>query len=314
MEDRQFSCIAAASCTSKATVSKVLNHCYGVSSQVRSRVFTQADRMQADTAVRQVEIYTVFPESPVCFKQNLLRHPKDITVKYNVYSHLQDEETLLRYLEQAETLNAKVILVAAWATETVKLRLQALAQKRLVILLAQYGEVTDCFYVGSDPKTDGKKIAELSMQNNGKWLVVWDPSVPCLARLRAFSGAFRGEWESLQVEIPADSARTASVLARQLSGRLTAGYCGVVCLGAYTGAVCAAIRKLKLSGKCLCVGMGDAGLEAQYAASGLLKGAVYVDYPAQLEKAMALAQRYVRTGQCPDRKYIFTESEGRDYL
>lgn len=313
MEDRQFSCIAAASCTSKATVSKVLNHCYGVSSQVRSRVFAQADRVRADTAARPVEVYAVFPESPGYFKQDLLKHPKDLAVKYNVYSRLQDEETLLRYLDQAESMNAKVILVVARVTDTVRRRLQTLAQKCLVIFLSQYAEVTNCFYVGSDPRLDGEKIAELSRKEKGKWLVLSDSTAPCLARLRGFSAAFRGEWESLQVEVPADPSRMASVLARQLNGRL-AGYCGVVCLEAYTDAVCAAIRKLKLPEKTVCVGMGNAGLETQFAASGILLGAVHSDYSEQLQEAMELAHRYVRTGLCPSRKYMFTESEAKAYL
>ncbi len=169
---------------SRATVSKTIRHCSGVDSETRRRILRAAREVDALTPRVRCGIYCIFPDTPSFFWKELRRGiiagisqnglpkfadcmratpPGDISlsVKCNVYTHLRDEESVLAYLEEAEQMDARCIIIAAAVTEPIRVRLTQFCRRadRLVLLLSEYGHVPNAFYIGGDAYEDGAEMA-----------------------------------------------------------------------------------------------------------------------------------------------------------
>lgn len=155
---------------SRATVSKTVRHCSGVDTATRERILREMRRIGIPPAAGVCDIYSILPDIPSFFWKGL-QHGlaaetealagKALTVKTNVYSKPRDDETVLYYLEEAEAMQARCIVIAAVITERIREKLCAVCRRadRLVLLLSEYGDVPNSFYIGSDAYADGAEMA-----------------------------------------------------------------------------------------------------------------------------------------------------------
>lgn len=157
---------------SRSTVSKALRHCQGINTATRELVLHAAKNVKELRNTATCDIYCILPDTPSFFWQDLLRGIEDgirennsahsYTVKCNVYSRLHDEATILTYLEEAADLNARCLIVTAAITDTIRKRIATFCAdgSKFVILLSEYGDITNSFYVGADAYRDGAEMAE----------------------------------------------------------------------------------------------------------------------------------------------------------
>ena len=160
MNDKTIESIAKKLNVSKSMVSKVLRHCGGVDSDTRQRILTEAHGIiQRDYG--ECAIYFILPDIPQYFWKPVRKgiadatDPLDIPVKCNVYTKASDEATVLRYLDEAERLNARAIILAAHITPAIHQKLEKMLEGRLIILLSEYHELANTFYIGSDAYSEG---------------------------------------------------------------------------------------------------------------------------------------------------------------
>ena len=153
---------------SKTTVSKAVRHCSGVDSETRQTVLDEF-RFVTLHPQSNCAIYAIIPDVPHYFWEKLrlaLREgeQKNIApIKYNIYTNPRDEATVLTYLDEAEQLNAQVIIISAYITPTIQSRLENLSDGRLILFLCEYHELINSFFVGGDPYADGYLMGKYYM-------------------------------------------------------------------------------------------------------------------------------------------------------
>ena len=143
MNDTTIESIAKKLNISKSMVSKVLRHCGGIDSDTRQRILSEAHGI-VPKDYSECAIYFILPDIPQYFWRPVRKgmadatDPLDIPVKCNVYTKASDEATVLKYLDEAERLNAKSIILAAHITPAIRQKLEHLVVGRLIILLSEY--------------------------------------------------------------------------------------------------------------------------------------------------------------------------------
>ncbi len=165
MKDQSYRDLAKKLGLGKSTVSRTVRHCPGVDGRTRQRVLEEALRTGIGDAAEPCSIYCIVPDTPGYFwhifhdrmREELKHIP--FSVKYNVYSHLLDHETVLLYLDEAVRCGARVVILSADLSPAIKERLAAMQNGGVyVILLSVYGELPNSVYVGADPYQDGEEI------------------------------------------------------------------------------------------------------------------------------------------------------------
>lgn len=325
MKNKQIVTIAENTHTSTATVSKVLNHCHGVSSEIREQVYREYDRLEGKKKEQPVAIYVILPETPSYFWDCEYPAPLDdtLSIKYNIYSRIGDDAMVLRYLHQAIELEAKVIVIAAQLNDEMRGLLASFAKTGLVLYLNEYNDTFNSCYVGSDPAADGHQLAELCLRHTDscdRLLVIRNKEFSDGSTMRqrydAFAGSVMGmaALDVMDMTLPIATPLLASLLAREMALRFQQyAYNKVVCLSGFTYSLCLAVQKMKLPFAVQCFGFEDAPQNEKFADLGLLKGTVCQDFGAQLAEALRLAQEFVRTQRYPSRRFFFIPSRVVEY-
>ena len=150
---------------SRSVVGRVLRHCGGVDAKTRQMILSASTSFVRDS-YGECAVYLISPDVPLYFWRPLRRGIEDklraleIPFKTNICTRVKDESVLLRYLDEAEKLGAKAIILSARMTPAIQARLEALTSQHLIILLSEYHEIVNAFYVGSDAYRDGYAMGE----------------------------------------------------------------------------------------------------------------------------------------------------------
>lgn len=305
---------------SKSTISKALNHCYGVNSDLRECILNDYSHKATRKSVREVDIYVIVPETPRYFWRCKL--PKvsdpDIKVKYNIISRPGDTSVILHYLKEAETLDAKAIVLVSLGNPQVEKEIERLSQGRLIIYLNNLNETKNTFFIGPDPQGACRALAEVCQKHHpGSTLLLISSSKSTLSptfskKISAFVDTIEGKipYDILSVPVNSKSSSFPAAVSRALAEYLEKERFGsVVCLDGYTSKVCSALRKLKnVTGhSALCFGFENDPQNEPFAESGILKAVIYSNFQEQINLAMKKAEDYVLNGNFPHSKYSYTQ-------
>lgn len=150
---------------SRSTVSRALRHCGGVDTDLRNEILRAAAE-SGNCSTEACDIYVILPQVPKYFWQRAYdgtarQNCEPYRMKLNICTKSTDSETALLYLDEAERMGARVIIIAMQAAGVLRDRLETLAKDRLVILLTEYFENKNCFYVGGDPREEGRAVGKL---------------------------------------------------------------------------------------------------------------------------------------------------------
>lgn len=249
--------IARALNVSKATVSRALRHCGGVESELRNKILAMAEAGGV-TSHGDCDIYCILPQVPSYFWKRAIDAVTLLSgkrrVKLNICTRSSDAETALFYLDEAVRMNARAIVISIQPTPELIRRLEKTASERLVILLSEYYETKNCFYVGGDPTNEGEAVGQLWLEkysNTSPIILDFYENTNCVLRARAFERVLKdGGIKSRKIPIATDVyndtlTKTPSKLARLLDGTLGDGRIGIYCpLGGVD--ISLALYKLKL--------------------------------------------------------------------
>lgn len=171
MKDNTVKNIADKLNISKSTVSKAIRHCSGVDSETRQLILTESRRVNY-IPHSNCDIYTILPENPQYFWSELRKglslcaRENHSSVKCNIYTNSRDEDTVLAYLEEAEKLNARVVILATYITDSIQDKLNNMSDGRFIILLSEYYKLKNCFYVGADSYGDGYTMGKQYLRHH----------------------------------------------------------------------------------------------------------------------------------------------------
>ena len=199
MKDTTIESIANKLNVSKSTVSKVMRHCGGVDSDTRERILVESRSLKIEIK-SDCDIYVIVPDVPQYFWKEMRKgitgntFPDKTRVKINVYTKVRDEAAVLEYLNEAEHLNARVIIIAAHITPSIHKKLESITDSRLIILLSEYYELNNVFYIGADSYQDGYAMGQEYISHySDKRLVLFSVknNVNTTNRLQGFCQAIR---------------------------------------------------------------------------------------------------------------------------
>lgn len=327
---------------SKSTVSKVLRHCGGVDTDTRNRILRAAGEMdpapaQEDPGAIPVrggtgaaDVYVILPDTPSFFWQTLLHAVSDeagarrLSTKCNVYTRLTDSETVMAYLDEAERLGARVIILAAAMNDALRARLSALALGRLVILLCEKDEIVNTFYVGAEAYADGAAMGRrwLDVCAGSRLIVMTPENNPNVrARVEGFLDTVQAAgYKPFCVRaVPTDDIRDRKTFPAHLAAMIDAvlpperdGVSLYVPFG--FAQLVRAADKAGLGTDTVCL-THDYLASHDRCGSGTRIRVISCDQDleAQAKRAVALAERCLSSGGlCPDEKYIHIPSVIRD--
>jgi len=305
----------------KSTVSRALRHCGGVDSETRQSILAETGILSYDPD-SHCDLYTILPNVPQYFWdpvfQGILseKTTSKLKIKNNIYTKLRDEETVLHYLDEAEQLNARAIIISTHVTEKIYKRLAHLSYRRLVILLSEYDKITNCFFVGSDMHHDGYMVGKqyLSSHTDKKLVLLTSPNNQnAQARLDGFCQAIEEEAPELirnaiPISIDASLIRNQKTLPSRLASLLANAITKTndICIYSPFGlhALPLAIKKAKLSNctVCLCHDFFENSSES------CIQTVCNQDTLSQGKTAMHLAIKYIYESMYPDYKNTYIAS------
>lgn len=321
MKNSQLTRIAEQVGASSSAVSKVLNHCHGVGSELRERILDAAEAEGISGRERVgCRVYVILPETPSYFWRRFYDHlaealtARGLEAKFNIYSLFGDRVPVERYLDEAEAMEASVVILAAHHPGITE-RLSALAADRLVMMTIDGEDATNVFFVGSDHYADGRKLAERCLAEHPgaeRLLVIRAvdkvPLVDDDARLRGFAdGVAALSHERILMMGNFSRNDTPTDLARMLDGtRRTGVPDAVICLDGFTEKVCMALKKCRMD--IPCYGFESPPVDGRYPKP---VGEICQELDAIAERLAGYAEAYMATGMMPEAKHIYVESAYR---
>ncbi|MBE6541610.1 MAG: LacI family transcriptional regulator [Ruminococcaceae bacterium] len=151
---------------SRSTVGKAYRHCSGVDSETRQQILDEIAQYDIHDS-NKCDIYCIIPDNPQFFWQEMRRGLREnlsdaFVQKFNIITKINDEDTVVTYLKEAERMRASVIIITARLTPRIRAQLTDILSKgrTLVILLSEYDNLANSFYIGSDSYTDGIEMGK----------------------------------------------------------------------------------------------------------------------------------------------------------
>jgi hypothetical protein len=306
---------------SMSTASKAIRHCSGVDSETRQSVLDEL-RIINYRPQSKCDIYAIVPDVPQHFWKQIrqgLQLGKDahgISVKCNVYTNLRDESVVLEYLEEAELLNARAIIIAARITPKIQEKLASMTEGRLVLFLSEKHELTNTFYIGGDPHSDGYLMGKQYMTNyaDRQLILLSNPNnATAQVRLEGFEAALKesaNEYiqKAIYLNVDATVLKNPKLLPSKLAPLLldVSKDFESLCIYSTFGLIQMpiAIGKAKLTDKVVCM-CHDYFSEKQ---DTCIKVICNQDVESQGETAVRLAAHYVRQNNYPNEKLTIVPS------
>ncbi len=311
---------------SRATISRALNNCGSVSSEVKSAVVKAAEEIQYVPQQKKrmkrpdggFLIASALPENPSFFwgeamrgmREAAKRHP-DIRLVHSLFSSLPSEKDALYCIDYLLDLKPDLLIVAVPAIESIRRRLaQADAP---VVCFSESGDVHPLFYVGADFYRDGVCLARAAAKKlnpQAKMLRIESERMPMTSlrdegfrreMMRLMPGLVWGEsvqtggW-SLQ-EMPA-------LLARALRERT---FDALYVSQGHLPQVMTALGKLRKTEPVQVVGFERPGDKFQ--GDARLAAVMEQDVRHQGELCLEAAWRYLTAGEVPVNGRLLIESK-----
>jgi len=309
---------------SKSTICKAIRHCSGVDSETRQLIL---DALPAHSSPRRkgYPIYAIIPDVPQYFWKNLMQglmdgdDRKNIPVKYNIYTRCTDEATVLHYLSEAEKMDIKVLILAAYITPAIKEKLEGFTDRCLVILLTEYFELKNSFFIGADGYRDGCMMGKAYLSEyRDKNLIYFDitDNYSAAKRLNGFLDTVKENapevlTHAVRIQFDNSIFRDLKILSARLASLLSgnADPQAPYCLYSPSGMVQLpiAIKKAELNRQIVCL-CHDCSVENGLPEEGYHIGCNQNIYAQGLAASKA-AIDYIKNFRCPGEKYLLIPSE-----
>jgi len=304
----------------KSTVSRALNHCHNVASDTRRTILDKFGT-NSFSDDRGFPIYLILPDNPSHFWGQLFKNLEKyeqqsaIPIKYNIYTNLSDTDIVLHYLEEAERIGSKAVILSAVITPEIREKLLRMQEHCAVFLLCEYADIVNTFYFGPDNYADGCIAAQIYLEK----YTDYTPVAISLSGIRGielktegFCGSIRKCLDQdavdeycIDIETSLDSRLFASKLASRLTEWLSKDkkYCLYIPFG--SGNISSAIRKIGREENIICI-CHDINISPD--SSCCIAASVNQNLSLQAEAVFRAAEKYLITGSFPDQKFTYIPS------
>ena len=296
MKNHELEKIAKITGAGKSTVSKALNHCFGVDRKNRERIL-EAARQAGVEETGCCDVYGIFPDRPLGFWTQVMEglrelYESEIRCKFNICPH-GSATVLTGYLDEAARLGAKLLLIGMGGREA---QLQIGASGIPVFFLFENPGIVNTFSFTTDTHAEGKALrARLAPQLNARVLLLDDGSVTAGER----AAGFITDDMTVQALTLPEPELTAARLARLIHETCTEAPDVI-----YAGA--GSLRETALAASKL--GMRDTVIVGHASGEGELGGVRYVGLEPDVRGVCTLASdaaiTYIRRRKYPQTKCI----------
>ncbi len=293
---------------SPSAVSKAINHCAGLSTELREQILNEAAKQGlSGKSKAQYDAYVILPGTPMYFWERIIdllftaMRGRGITAKYNVYSKMGDRDTVERYLDEAERLQARVIIIAA-RHPGLDERLSRLAETRAVFSIVETTQASNVFFIGSDRRSDSRLLGSHCLREH-----------PDTQRILLFGDHYDPERSLHFMQTVGDIAihslnlppeESIPDIARQIDGiHREHPFDMAVCLDGRTAKISMALKKCRISVPLY--GFEHPPIEERYQKP---EGEVCQDLDGIVATAAEATERYLLDDRLPASKYTYVPS------
>lgn len=321
MKESRLDFLAQLTNTSKATVSKTLNHCFGVEHETRQRILAAArEHGCLPRPVTPADVYVILPDTPkyfwgACFQGVAAEKGGLTSCKINIYSKLADMEEIFSYLDEAEQQVAQLVILSVFPHGALTTRLERLAARIPLFFLSEFMDITNTFFIGEDPYQSGYQLGQayLSHFTEFKKIICVSTlgSANAQKRRLGFIDAVASVGHSPLLDtifMPPGNHIPAAGLARMLDSRYAGAFDCVYCTDGILPQVCLAIDKLKYAHNVICLGHENPPGNDKYWSNGRIAACMVQNIEAQGKIAMRLAADYVERLVFPPSKFNYVPS------
>ncbi len=317
MKQQKLTEISRVSGKSVSTVSKVLRGCGGVDADTRETVLRAASLTGgALYEPSKQDVFVILPDNPKYFWHKacaeIQKSRLSVTLKFfSAIRKEQGEALLERYIEEATETGARALILAAHLPERLRRRVEELACRMLVIQLCEYTPSVNTFFVGSDGRQDGRALASAiqGVVDRPLHIGVMTGAVShaSIERVEGFVQGLPDHARLFYVEKPTVIELYASHLARRIDA-LGVPLDYFFCFDGITTAACDALYKLRSKMDTRLIGFEYPPTAQKHAEAGRIAALAVQAPDRQMQRALALAERYVKNRLFPDQKYCYVPS------
>ncbi len=296
---------------SKTTVSKAVNNCPGIKSETKSLVLNAAKHYGYSFMKPAQKVAVVLPSVPDYFWGKALKYidaynkEMKIDCKYYIYNNLSDGETVAQYIDSVIDEKASVLIIAAPDFPETRKQLEKISGKMLVILLEEFLEIKNAFYVGQDSFTESFKLCERYLtanQNAKSFSIIKSTGFENEnIRIEGFTKCLKEHNISYSfIESDPSFKAQAAFIAGRLSEAKALPDC-VFCPSGNTENTCLAIKKLKAFKKIDCIGFDINPKKAEFISEFI----VMQNIKKLSKTATELAKDFLDKSKFPQNKYNY---------
>ncbi len=312
--------IANALHVSKATVSKAINNCPGVHSDTKRAIVETASGYGYALLKPPKNVATILPSAPVYFwgelRSRIVDYGKEagIDIECYIYPNLYNGKDALRCIEQALEGEPSVLIVAAPDTEEIRAVLQAAASGVLIILVEEFLNIPNTFYIGTDSVAQGYHLTEKYIKafptSNDFAILDTTYFATEKERISGFLSALQSHGKRVVFRVGFDSqSRTQSAtIARALSDAKALPDC-VFCPSGGLAKAALAIKKLRSPKKIHCIGFDVNVNGLNHNDKSILTFVSVQDIDGQAKRAVVYAKNFLLGRELPEDKSVYIESK-----
>ena len=304
---------------STAAVSKALNNTGGISYNTKKKILDLAAKEGYVLKNEMSRIGIVMPNAPKFFWHayltEILERSKELghTCQHFLYENAAYPEDVLLCLDAAERANVEMLIVGITCSVGVPQileKIKELEKKMFVVYVEEIYKNVKQYYVGEHSQNSAKQLAEFYLDKypESKNFLVFSKGGHSIG---SRVDGFREEIEARKLKIldvlefPKHNSTMAASLARILDKYKDELDC-VFCASDSLSDVCLAIRKIKRL-NIHCIGFECSNQDMSYFDMGILKCVARQNIPLQAQTVVNIADRYLTTGEKPERKHNFVE-------
>lgn len=309
--------ISKMTCTSKATVSRALNHCPGVDPCTRVRIqgaaraagYRMPKKLPAQAGL-------ILPTLPVYFWDEMRRGVESVFIENGqpcrtaLYSSLYGTEELLSCIATVSADCPKILLIAAPTSERIQKRLAKMAEQMVVFLIGEFLDIKNTFYFGQNACQDGYALARayFEKRNNRNKILLIETTENRVSTSRTEGFLCYMEEQGFEPVGRINVRKSGRAFAAQLARELASVSQDFNCVYGSDGILsdlCLAIQKLKRTDTVTCIGFE--AVPQRYAS--LVSATVVQDVYAQGRAAASAAIEYLQKDVLPGTKMNYIASK-----
>ncbi len=310
---------------SKTTVSKAINNCPGVNSETKKIVMEAANDYGYVSSRPPQKTAVILPAVPNYFwgdmRKKIAAYGKtaEIEYKFYVYPNLHDKNDALRCVEQAVGEGTSVLIVAVPDTDGIRALLEGVASRVLVILIEEFLDIKNTFYIGANSFEQGYQISKRYIENypNASHFAVLRSTDFHTEKMRV--GGFLRALEEhggelvLSVRSEFGSKIQSANIARALSHAKEIPDC-IFCPSGNLVMAALAVKKLKSDKSIHCIGFDINTESGTDGYKNILTNILIQDTDTQAKTAVECATEFLRHGCFPKRKIMYVDGIYKNYI